>query len=77
MSLLEEISSQPIEVVELSIETLVDLPAESTIKLVPPLAVMRASIFLKSPDVYDPLQIFLQEPVSQETNNLICVLDFS
>jgi len=44
MSLQEEIFSQPMEVVELSIETIVDLPAEFTIKLVPPLAVMRASI---------------------------------
>ena len=35
-------------------------------KLVPPLAVMKVSSFLRSSDVYDPLQICLQEPGSQE-----------
>ena len=51
----EEISSWPTKVVELPIETLVDLQAEPTMKLVSPLAAMRVSIFLRSPDVYDPL----------------------
>jgi len=49
------------ESVELPIETLVDLPTEPTRELVPYLAAMRTSFFLRSPDVYDPLQIFLQE----------------
>ena len=45
------------KVEELSIETLVDLPAEPTLELVPHLAVMRVSFFLRSPDVYNPLQM--------------------
>ena len=59
VSLLEEISSRPTEVVELFIETLVDLSAEPIMELVPSLTLIRASIFLKLPDVYDPLQILL------------------
>ena len=35
-------------------ETLVDLPAEPTIELIPSLATMRASLSLKSPDEDDP-----------------------
>jgi len=58
MSLQEEISSQSTKVVELHIEILVDLSAESTMELVSLLAAMRASIFLTSLVVYDPLQIF-------------------
>ena len=65
------------EVVELSIETLIDLPAEPIMKLVPHLTAIRASIFLRLPDMYNSLQIFLQEPVSQEIGTLICGLDFS
>ena len=77
MSLQEEISPRPTEVVELPTETLVDLLAAPTMELVPSLAVIRASIFLRSPDVYDPLHIFLQEPVSQEIDTLICGLNVS
>ena len=61
VSLQEEIFPWPTEVVELPIEILIDLPAEITFELVPSLAVMRVSLFLRSYDVYDPLQIFLQE----------------
>ena len=57
----EKISPQLMKVEELTVETLVDLPAEPTLKLVPLLAAMRVSFFLRSPDVYDPLQICLQE----------------
>ena len=71
VSLQEEISSQFTEVVELPIETLVDLPAKPTTELVPSLTVMRASLFLRSPDMYDPLQIFFQEAVLQEIGTLI------
>ena len=73
----EEISSQPIEVEELLIETLVDILTESTMELVPSLTVMRASLFLRLPDVYDLLQIFLHETISQEIDTLICGLDFN
>jgi len=59
------------EVEGLPVEILVDLPAELTLKLVPPLAAMRVSFFLRSPDVYDPLQICLQESGSQEINALL------
>jgi len=57
----EEVSSRSIEVEELSNEILIDLPPLSTMELVPSLADMEALFFLRSPDVYDPLQIFLQE----------------
>ena len=60
----EEIFSQPTEVEELPIETLLDLSAESITELVPSLIVNRASLFLTSPDVYDLLQIFLQKTTS-------------
>ena len=78
MSLQKKIFSQPTEVVELSIVTFVDLLEEPTMELVPPFIAIRASIFLRSSDVYDPpLQIFLQEPVLQDIGILICGLDFS
>ena len=49
------------EVDELHSETLIDLPAEPTMKLVPSLTAIRALLFLRSLDLYNPLQIFLQE----------------
>ena len=77
MLLQEEISSQPTEVMELLIETLMDLPVESTRELVLSLTVMWASFFLSSPDVYNLLQIFMQEIGSQEIGVLVCGLAFS
>ena len=59
------------EVEEPLIETLVDLPAEPTMDLVPSLTTMRASLFLRLSDVYDPLQVFLQETCSHEINLLM------
>ena len=59
------------EVESLPVETLVDLPAEPALKLIPPLADIRVSFFFRSPDVYDPLQICLQEPSSQEIRSLM------
>jgi len=56
-----EYSEPEAEVEELLIETLVDLSVESIMELVSSLSVMRASLFLRSHDVYDPLQIFLHE----------------
>jgi len=44
---------------ELSIETLIDLQADLIMELVSSLTAMRASLFLRSHDVYDSLQIFL------------------
>ena len=41
------------------------------------MAVIGASFFLRSPDVYDSLQIFLQETGSQEIGALVCGLAFS
>ena len=67
----EEVSLQPMEVEDLPIDTLVDLPAETTLELVPPLSVMNVLFFLTSPDVYDPLRICLQEPDSQEIRPLM------
>ena len=59
------------EVEELPLETFIDLSTKPTLKLVPPVAAMRVSFFLKSPDVYDPLQICLQKPGSQEIRPLM------
>ena len=53
------------EVEKLPSETLVDLPAEPTMELVSSLTAMRASLSLRSPDVYDQLQFFLHESRSQ------------
>ena len=66
----EEISLQPMKVVELLVEILIDFLAEPTFELVLPLAVMRVSFFLRSPDVYGTLQICLQESGSQEIRPL-------
>jgi len=57
----EEVSLRPMKVVKLPIETLVDLLVGSTMELVPSLTAMSASFFLRSPDVCDSLQIFLQK----------------
>ena len=54
-------SSRPIEVEKLPIDTLVKLPPDPTMELVSSLVVMKTSLSLRVPDVYDPLQIFLQE----------------
>jgi len=54
------------EVEELPIETLVDLPTELTMGLLSLSPPMIFSLSLRSPDVYDLLQIFLQEAGSQE-----------
>ena len=61
LSLQKQIFPQPTEVINLPIETLVDLPTKPTLELVPSLTVMRASFFFRSPDMYDLLQIFLQK----------------
>ena len=73
----EKVSSRPTKVEELHVETLVDLPVEPTLEIVPPLAAMRASFFLRSPDVYNPLQIFLHKTGSQEIDALVCELVYS
>jgi len=55
----EEIFPQHMKVEELPVETFVDLSVEPTLKLLPPLTAMSISFFLRSPNVYDPLQICL------------------
>ena len=55
VSLQERILSWPTAVVELPIETFVDLSIKLTMDLVPTLAAMSTSFFLRSPDVYDSL----------------------
>jgi len=77
ITLQEEISLWFTEVVELSIETHIDLLEEPALDLIPSSAVIRASLFLRSPDMYDPLQIFLHEAGSQEISALICGSIFS
>jgi len=54
------------EVEELLIGTLVNLLAESTMELLLSSPVMRIPVSLRSSDLYDPLQIFLQNTESQE-----------
>ena len=54
------------EVEEILIGTLVDLPAESTMKLLLSSPAMRIPVSLRSPDLYDPLQIFLQDRVIED-----------
>ena len=77
VSLQEEIFSQPTKVIKLPIETLVDLPIELSMNLVPTVLSMRTLFFLRSLDVYDPLQILIQEPLSQEIHKLVYKLDFN
>ena len=72
----QEISPRLMKVVELPIEILVNLPAEPFIDLIPNVAAMRTSFFLRSSDVYNPLQILIQEPISQEIGILVNELDF-
>ena len=48
------------------IETNVDLLAESIMKLLSSLPAMMVFLSLRPPDVYDPLQIFLNEAALQE-----------
>jgi len=71
MSQQEETSPQPMKVEELPIETIVDLLAEPTLQLVPPLTDIRVSFFLRSPDAYDPLQISLHETGPQDIRLLM------
>ena len=59
VSLQEVTPSRPIEVEEFLIEIVVDLPAESTTELLPSSPTI-SLVFLRSPNTYDPLQIFLQ-----------------
>jgi len=59
------------------IETHVDLPAEPTIELLSFSPAMMFHLSLRSPDVYDLFQIFLQETGSQKIGALVCGLIFS
>ena len=53
-----------LEVKESLIETLVDFSVEHIMNLLPSSPDMRVPLFLRSSDVYDPLQIFLNEASS-------------
>jgi len=57
--------SEP-EIREPLVEISADLSAELDMELVPPTPDVRVPVTLRSPDLYDPLQIFLQETMSQE-----------
>ena len=61
-----EVKEPELEVEELLIGTLVDLSVECTIELLLPSPAMRISMSLRSPDLYDHLQIFLHDTKSQE-----------
>jgi len=65
------------EVEEPPIETLVDLPTEPTMELVSFFTAKRATLSLRSPDVYNSLQIFLQEIRSEEIGIMVCGLVFN
>ena len=70
VSLQEKTHSRPIEVEESLIEISVDLLAEPTMELLSSSPVMRVLLFLRSVDIYDLLQIFLQTS-SQEIKILM------
>jgi len=63
----QKIEESESEVEEPLIETHIDLPEESTMKLISFLT----AISLRSSDIYDLLQIFLREIGSQEINLLM------
>ena len=52
--------SEP-EIREPLVEISADLSAELDMELVPPTPDVRVPVTLRSPDLYDPLQIFLQD----------------
>ena len=54
------------------IETPIDRLVEPIIELLPSLSTMRVLLSLRPPDVYDSLQIFLNEACSQELSVLVC-----
>jgi len=54
------------KVEEFLIGTLVDLLSESTMELLLSSPTIRIPVSLRSPDLYDPLQIFLQDTESHE-----------
>jgi len=60
------------EVEELFIGTLVDLPMESTMELLLSSPIMRILVLLRLSDLYNPLQIFLQDTESQESGYSGC-----
>jgi len=72
-----EVEEPKAEVEEHLIETPIDLPAEPTMKLLSFSLATRFPSSLRSPDVYDPYQIFLQEICSREVGTLVCGLVFS
>ena len=53
------------------VETLADLSVELVMELAPPTPAVRVPVTLRSPDFYDPLQIFLHETESQEVRLFI------
>ena len=59
------------------IETHVNLAVEPVMELSPSSSAMRVPLFLRPPDVYDPLQIFLNEAGSQEFGVVVCFLVFN
>jgi len=61
-----EVEELETEVEELLIRTLLNLPAEFTMEILPSSPAMRIPVSLRLPDLYDPLQIFLQETESHE-----------
>jgi len=64
LAVIDEPRPKP-EIGEPLMETSADLPAELVMELVPPTPAVRVPVTLRSPDLYDSLQIFLQETGSQ------------
>ena len=58
-TVVDESEPEP-EIEESLVETSADLLAELAMKLVPITSAVRVPVTLRSPDLYDPLQIFLQ-----------------
>ena len=71
MPLQEDTPFRAIEVKESLIEIFVDLYVKPTIELLPSSPAMRALLSLRLPDIYNPLQIFLQQICSQKIKLLM------
>ena len=72
----DELDPEP-EVEEYLIEIPVDLLAEPIMKLLQSSPAMRVLLSLRPPDVYNLLQVFLNEAGSQEFGVLVCSSIFS
>ena len=69
---LQEKTPRPTEVEDPLVEISLDLLAEPTVELLSSSPVMRVPLSLRSPDTYDPLQIFYNRQVHKRSSFLLC-----